>query len=133
MVRIIDASVAIQWFVLEAGRDKALTLLAHILEKPSRFAVPELFYFELAGVFHRVVPEPQATQLSLLTSITTLGMQRFSMTPSLLAEIHGLRRFGLSGYDAAYVGLARLLQGKWITCDEKAHACIAGLGLSELL
>ena len=39
----------------------------------------------------------------------------------------------LSGYDAAYVALAHLLKGLWITCDRKAHARVAGLGLSELL
>ncbi len=133
MVRIIDASVAVKWFVREAGSDRAFLLLAEVLRKPSRFAVPELFYFELASVFHRVVPQPLDTHLSLLSSVATLGIQRFSVTPSLLAELHNFVRLGLSGYDAAYVALAKLLQGKWVTCDERAHKLIADMNLSELL
>jgi len=133
MVRVIDASVAIKWFVVEAGSDRALILLSEVLAGPARFAVPELFYFELASVFHRVVPDPRDSQIALLSSVTTFGIQRFSMTPSLLAEIHDFQGLGLSGCDAAYVGLAKLLHGKWVTCDQKAHDLISGLGLSELL
>jgi uncharacterized protein (DUF2249 family) len=53
MVRIIDASVAIKWFLFEPGRERALEVLAEILTSPSHFAVAELFYFEPAQVFHR--------------------------------------------------------------------------------
>ncbi len=133
MVRVIDTSVALKWFVREKGSDRAFLLLSEVLRKPSQFAVPELFYFELASVFFRVVPQPQDIHLSLLSQIATLGIQRFSMTPSLLSELGRFVRLGLSGHDAAYAALARLLQGRWITCDERAHSLIADYGVSELL
>jgi len=133
MVRIIDTSVAIKWFVLEPGRDRALAVLAEILASPSHFAVPEIFYFELAHVFHRCLPDPSEEQLALLARVVTLGIQRFSMTPALLSEIQLVQRLGLSGYDAAFVALAKLLQGRWITCDRRAHAKVARLELSEVL
>jgi predicted nucleic acid-binding protein len=132
MVRVIDASVAIKWFVREDGRQEALELLRDVLAAPGSFAVPELFYFELAHVFFRTIPEPSDIQMRLLASLTTLGIRRFSMTPELLTEIDSLRRSGLSGYDAAYVGLARLLKGRWVTFDRRAHAAVAHLGLSEV-
>jgi len=133
MVRVIDASVAIKWFVREEGHERALALLEEILRSPGSFAVPELFYFELAHVFHRALPEPSDAQVSLLERVTTFGIQRFALTPPLLSEIRTLQQGHLSGYDAAYVGLAKLLRGKWITCDKKAHAAVAELRLSELL
>jgi len=133
MVRVIDASVAIKWFVLEEAHERALALLEEILRAPKSFAVPELFYFELAHVFHRALPEPSHAQVSLLERVITFGIQRFALTQPLLAEIRTLQRRQLSGYDAAYVALAKLLDGKWITCDSNAHACVAELGLSELL
>ncbi len=55
------------------------------------------------------------------------------MTPQLLDEIRGLQHLGLSGYDAAYVALAKLLEGRWVTFDREAHDRIAHLGLSQAL
>jgi predicted nucleic acid-binding protein len=133
MVRVIDASVALKWFLLEEGRDRALTLLEELLAAPDAFAVPELFYFELAHVLHRAVPDPTPLQSELLQQVLVLGIQRFAMTPALLNEMRGLQREGLSGYDAAYVGLAKILEGRWVTFDRKAHERIAPLGLSQAL
>ena len=133
MVQVIDASVALKWFLLEEGRDRALILLEELLSAPARFAVPELFYFEVAHVFGRAVPNPSLEQCELLKQVSVLGIQRFAMTPGLLTEMLGLQRLGLSGYDAAYAGLAKLLEGQWITFDRKAHERVAHLGLSRVL
>ncbi len=133
MVRVVDSSVALKWFLLEEGRDQALSLLEEMLTGPSGFAVPELFYFELVHVFHRSIPDPSPLQIELLRQVLVLGIQRFVMTPQLLDEIRGLQRLGLSGYDAAYVALAKLLEGRWVTFDRKAHDRIAHLGLSQAL
>lgn len=133
MVQIIDASVAIKWFVQEPGRDRALDLLSAILRSPRQYAVPELFFFELAHVFHRTVPHPAPLQVDLLRQITVLGLQRYSLTPELLAGIRRFQSIGLSGYDSAYVALAELLKGRWITCDRRAHEQIVTRRLSELL
>ncbi len=133
MVRVIDASVALKWFLLEEGRDRALALLEEVLKDPPGFAVPELFYFELAHVFNRAVPEPGPMQSELLQQVMVLGIQRFAMTPDLLQEVSSLQRLGLSGYDAAYVALAKLVEGQWVTFDRRAHEQIAHLGLSQIL
>jgi predicted nucleic acid-binding protein len=55
------------------------------------------------------------------------------MTPELLSEIRSVQRLGLSGYDGAYVALAKLLKGRWLTFDKKAHTQVAHLQLSEIL
>jgi predicted nucleic acid-binding protein len=133
MVRVVDASVAIKWFVAEKGRERALELLGEILSRPGDFAVPELFFFELVHVFHRTLPEATATQLALLERTLVLGIPRFAMTPELFRETRRMQQFGLSGYDAAYVGLAGLVGGRWLTFDGKAHTLVERLGLSELL
>ncbi len=133
MVRIIDASVALKWFLLEEGRDRALVLLEELLTTPADFAVPELFYCELAHVFHRSIPDPSPVQIELLQQVLVLGIQRFAMTPPMLNEMRGLQRLGLSGYDAAYVALAKLLEGQWVTFDRRAHERIAHLGFSLAL
>lgn len=133
MVQIVDASVAIKWFVKESGTELALEILEKIINNPKNFAVPELFYFELAHVFRRVIPTPSEKQLELLTETLNLGVYRFSMTTELLKELGTFQDLGLSGYDAAYVGLAKITKGRWLTFDRKAHALIEHLHLSELL
>jgi predicted nucleic acid-binding protein len=133
MAAVVDASVAIKWFVEEEGRGAALGVLERILESPSSFAVPELFYFELCHVFNRLVPDPSNTQIFLFDSVLRLPLHRFSMTADLAAEVRELQKRGLSGYDACYLGLAKLIRGTWITADERAHRKVAHLGLSELL
>lgn len=133
MVRIIDASVAIKWFVLETGRDAALGVLAQVLDEPSSFAVPELFYFEVTNVFHRTLPRPSSDQVELLVQILCLGIHRFSMTEELLKGIRRFQNIGLSGYDGSYVALAELLKGKWLTFDNKAHAKVSNPDLCQLL
>lgn len=133
MVRVIDSSVALKWFLDEPGRDRALAVLAEVLRDPEGFAVPELFFFELAHVFNRLIPEPTKNQLELLDQLTLIGIPRFSMTAELLREVRRFQRMGLSGYDGAYVGLAKMLKGRWITFDQKAHAQISSLGLSGTL
>ncbi|HXK60957.1 MAG TPA: hypothetical protein PLP42_13795 [Acidobacteriota bacterium] len=85
MVRIIDASIGIKWFVEEKGRETALGLLANVLAKPSNFAVRELFFFELIHVFHRVLPNANDTQLALLEKVLILGIPRFSDDPGIAA------------------------------------------------
>ena len=133
MVRIIDASVAIKWFVQEAGREVALRILADVLAKPRGFAVPHLFYFELTHVFNRTIPNPSVMHLQLFKQLLTIDIQRFAMTPDLYDATREFQQLGLSGYDAAYVALARLTKGRWLTFDYKAHERIAHLGFSESL
>lgn len=133
MVRVIDASVAIKWFVIEPGREAALDVLRQVLAKPRAFAVPELFYFEIANVVHRLIPKPSRLQRSLLHQLMTIGLQRYAMTPAWFDAIREIQSRGLSGYDAAYVALAQQLGGTWLTFDHTAHRTIAHLKCSEAL
>jgi len=133
MLLILDASVAIKWFVTEDGCDKAMEILEDLLRNPSNFAVPELFYFELANIFNRLIINPSSGQIELANLVCTFGINRFYMTPELFREIKEFQKLGLSGYDGAYVALAKLLKGTWITFDAKAHAKIAHLKLSQVL
>lgn len=133
MVKVIDASVAVKWFVEEDGRDSALAVLEKVLKTPQQFAVPELFYFELANILNRLFPKPSELQSSLLDQLLNIGIARFSMNSELLAGIRDFQGLGLSGYDAAYVALAKSLEGQWLTFDYKAHKSIEKLKLSVFL
>ena len=120
MIWILDASVAVKWFVDEEHSDKALEILEDILDHPTNYAIPELFFFEL-------------NHKDLLDILANIGFNRFSVTPEYLEEIHRFQKMGISGYDASYLGLAALLKGKWLTFDEAAHKKVIKLGISKLV
>lgn len=133
MVDVIDASVAIKWFINEPGRDSALEFLEKLLANPNNFAVPELFYFELSHVFNRLISSPSDKQIERFNFISILGIQRFSFTPEVFKLQIEFQKYGLSGYDASYVAVAKLTNGKWITFDVNAHRKIEKYHLSVLL
>lgn len=133
MVQVIDTSVAVKWFVEEPGRPAALEVLDQLFGRPQEFVVPELFYFELVHIFNMAFPEPSFTDLSLLDTLFKMGIVRLSMTEELSQGIRHFQKMGLSGYDAAYVAVARMVKGTWVTFDRKAHKRVASLKLSRLL
>ena len=50
MIWIIDASVAVRWFIEEEVHAHADEVLEKVIDSPERFAVPELFAFEVFSV-----------------------------------------------------------------------------------
>ncbi len=133
MADVIDASVAIKWFIEEPGRDNALVVLKKFVHNPNFYAVPELFFFELTNIFNRLISKPTSVQIELLEYVLLSGVHRFAMTPELSRLQRKYQHLGLSGYDASYVAVAELLHGKWITFDEKASKKIKNTKLIELL
>jgi predicted nucleic acid-binding protein len=133
MAEVIDASVAIKWFVDEKDRDPALGVLERVLSAPRTFCVPELFFFELAHVFNRLIPDPSADQIELLDIVINLGVHRFAMTPEVAAGVRRFQALGLSGYDSAYVALAEITKGVWLTYDKKAAKLVPDKKLTRVL
>ena len=132
-VIVIDASVAIKWFVIEEGHEKAREILAQVLSNPQDFVVPELFFFELANIINRVVIEDSDVRLSLFEELLDLGLLRSYFSKELAPYVRKFQKLGLSGYDASYVALAELSGGVWVTADKIAHNKIAKFGISRLL
>lgn len=134
MIQIIDASVAIKWFVdNEPRRDRAVAVLHQIRDFPGDFAVPELFFNEMLSVLCRILDDPKEIS-GYLDALQNLGLARLGNGRETLFEAAELaKKFRLSGYDAVYLANAKLVRGVWITADEAAHRKISRLKLSRLL
>lgn len=125
MIRVLDASVLIKWFVDERGRDRALAILEEVVERPRRFAVPALIWYELSHVLPRVTKEFEVAYRNL-EKVMHLGIPCFSATPERCARAMRLaKRARLSGYDAHYLVLAEELKGRWVTFDAKAAQSVS--------
>ena len=133
-VEVIDASVAVEWFV-DSGPPfaGAVDILRRLQDDPGRFVVPDLFFQEVHAVLCRKLSSPGEVGTAL-RHLWRLGMRCLPWEPDvaeLAAEL--AFRFSISGYDATYLATAQIVAGVWLTFDRKAHERVASLGLSRLV
>ena len=133
MIWIIDASVALRWLIEEEIHPCAEKVLKKVIDEPERFAVPELFAFEVFSVLQRVHPNGLQAFRKGIIPLLQFGIFRQPMTDNLAVQSNHFVKLGLTGYDACYAALARDLKGKWITFDKKAHRSIQKEKISCLL
>ena len=132
---VVDASVAIKWFVTEDPlADKAAQVLDEIERDPAPYGVPDLFMNELLAVLCRLPGSRSPRVQEALSLVESLGMARVGNGHELLtlaADFAG--QWKLSGYDAVYVALASLSQGVWLTADARAARRITKPNLVRVL
>ena len=133
MIWVIDASVAVRWFIEQETHPHADLILDRMLSHPERFAVPELFCFEVYSVLSRIHPQGAEVFLKGMIPVLNCGIFRYPMTENLACQASVFIGKGLRGYDACYAGLAKELGGKWLTFDDKAHQNIKGSRVSHSL
>ena len=124
MIWVIDASVAVRWFIQEEFHPNADNVLQTMIDEPERFAVPELFSFEVYSVLQRLHPEGLSAFTIGIMPLLQGGIFRQPMSEDLAVKADHFVQLGLTGYDACYAALAHDLKGKWLTFDEKAHRLI---------
>ncbi|MGH9457000.1 MAG: type II toxin-antitoxin system VapC family toxin [Thermoanaerobaculia bacterium] len=135
MIVVLDASVALKWFVPgEPLRAEAMEVLDTIQENPSEVVVPELFFHEILAVLCRLPGSTAAAVVEAMTLLERLGIARVAAGHELLAlAAEYAVSSKLSGYDATYVALAALTDGVWLTADERAARRVGRKGLVRLL
>jgi predicted nucleic acid-binding protein len=130
VIYVLDASVAMRWYIPGSGAERADRILRLLLDHPQRFALPELFLYEVLAVLHRHHAHAHEIYTDHVWRIAGSGVLRYPLTPGIVERIPYFIGKGLTGYDAAYVALAQELNGIWLTFDSKAHERITGEGLS---
>jgi predicted nucleic acid-binding protein len=124
MIWVIDASVAVKWFLKEEANAEADLILEDVLDTPENYAVPELFAFEVYSVLKRLHPEGGDVFRNGIMPILEGGLLRHPMTNDLSIKADFFVKAGLTGYDSCYAALAQDLNGYWLTYDNKAHSKI---------
>ncbi|RLB27883.1 MAG: hypothetical protein DRH11_18030 [Deltaproteobacteria bacterium] len=124
MIWVIDASVAVRWFLEDEVHPNADSVLERVIAEPILFAVPELFAFEVFSVLQRLHPAGLKIFRKGILPLLQGGVFRQPMTEALATRANRFVKLGLMGYDACYAALARDLKGTWLTFDTKAHELI---------
>jgi predicted nucleic acid-binding protein len=127
---VLDASVALRWYLQEEHSEGAESVRLRLVEEPALFAVPELFGYEVFSVLFRVHPRPWKTFQEGILPLLHSGVLRYPLTEAVAQRASRFTGLGLSGYDAMYAALAEELGACWLTFEAGAHARVATEGLS---
>jgi predicted nucleic acid-binding protein len=124
MIWVIDASVAIRWLLEDESHPNADAVLTKVVHSPESFVVPELFGFEVFSVIQRLHPDGMNAYTQAIIPILQSGILRQPMTEELAIAAVPFIQSGLTGYDACYAAMAKMVAGKWLTFDKRAHSLI---------
>jgi predicted nucleic acid-binding protein len=127
---VLDASVAVRWFIEEERHENAEAVHRRLVDAPQEFAVPELFAYETFAALFRVHPRPLKAFQEGILPILGSGILRYPMTDAIAARAAAHVEAGLTGYDACYAALAEELDAIWLTFDGRAHARIRQKSIS---
>lgn len=124
---VIDASVAIKWFLPEAARPQAVRLLRQYREKSIKLVAPELLVVEVSNVFCKRVRRNELSESSALEAFRLLNINTPGLVEDrvLLSYAMSLSlRTGQTIYDCLYLALALRMECDLITADQKFCAAV---------
>lgn len=134
MELVIDASVAIKWFLDEALSEKALNFRHQHLDGKATLVAPAILPFEIANALCTKTGVEDEAVLAALGAFYFTDIKEFSLAKPLARETARLsRKYKISVYDASYVVLAQTLGCQFITADEKLYRKIKSLKFVKLL
>ena len=128
---VLDASVALRWYIEEERNESADAVHRRVIDQPSAFAVPELFAYEVFSTMFRVHPKPREAFEEGILPLLRSGLLRYPMTDGIAQRAARFVASGLTGYDAVYAALAEELGAVWLTFDGEAHSRIQAEHLSQ--
>lgn len=119
---VVDASVAIQFFVIEPFTEQVKLLFAQLAdEPPGRLYVPDLFFSECANILWKYVRRhdyPVANARRDVIELRALNIGRISTTELVADALEIALTYEISAYDACYAALAGRLALPLLTADE---------------
>ena len=128
---VVDASVAVKWFLPENGEalaDQALALLDKYDKQEVRFVVPDMFYVETASAIWKAVRVGRVPRAFGDQALVLLTQRRFPTVPSLKLLDKAFQiaaDYGRTVYDCLYVALAVQTNTQLITADERLANSLA--------
>ncbi|MEH2451835.1 type II toxin-antitoxin system VapC family toxin [Nostoc sp.] len=117
---VLDASVAIKWFVPEVHSDKARRLLTNNYT----FLVPDFFFAEVANVLWKRVRRGEDTAdnaKQTLTDLNTIPLEVYLSRPLMPLALDIAIQNDRAVYDSLYLALTITQKCQMVTADEKFY------------
>jgi predicted nucleic acid-binding protein len=129
---VVDASVAVKWFVPEDLSTEARQLLATEYE----LLAPDLLWAELGNVLwkkHRRRELDQRTASRILRDLSRVPIELHSAGRWAGAALELAFRYGVTVYDGLYLALAVGNECRLVTADRRLHDTCRGEPLTDLV
>ncbi|QLE55524.1 type II toxin-antitoxin system VapC family toxin [Nostoc sp. TCL26-01] len=117
---VLDASIAIKWFVPEIYSN----LARHLLASNHTFLVPDFFFGEVANVFWKRVRRGEDTAENAkqtLADLNAVPVEVYLSQALISLALDIALQTGCAVYDSLYLALAITQQCQMITADEKFY------------
>jgi len=131
---VIDASVAVKWFVREEDGDKALTLRNRHIEGGVTLVAPDLLVYEVANALSY---HPKMRDEDIEEDLAALFMVDLELVPPstelTVSTTLRARQLGISVYDSSYLVLAETIATNLVTSDKQLYDKVKSTGRLLLL
>lgn len=131
---VVDASVALKWFVDEPDSFLAVALRNSHVHRETHLVAPDLIVYEVANA---LLHNPRFTESETLRAVDTLYDLQLELIVPTAELVHTTIRLAtrheLTFYDALYVEVARELRMELITADQRLHKHVSHLPFIRLL
>ena len=117
---VVDASVAVKWFLPEVHSEAAMRVLS--LGAP--LLIPDLLYAEVGNIVWKRVRMGEITKEEAATLLQTLGDLPLAVLPTWPFALSALEiacATGRTVYDSLYVALAVRENARLVTADERLY------------
>jgi predicted nucleic acid-binding protein len=128
---VLDASVAVKWFLpekVETLATEALALLDRCGKNEIQIVVPDLFWVEFVSVLWKAIRRGNFPKASADAALASLKRFDFPTVPSLKlldGAFEIATAYGRTVYDSVYVALAVQTNSQLITADERLANSLA--------
>ena len=128
MTYLLDASVALRWFVDQPGSEAAAHWLKRFASEPKLLIAPDILRFELFGGLSRLQPrQGKGWAARCFMRFDRLGVRTLASTKTLFERALELAYdIRMGGYDALYLAHAESLGIPWLTADAKVLRRLKG-------
>jgi predicted nucleic acid-binding protein len=133
---VVDASVALKWYLPEPEADRAETLLEAAMAGTVALAAPELLLLEVGNACWKHVRRGELSPEEALTALRRLKQSPIRWVPDAdlaLAALDLASALGCTVYDATYLVLSQVLHAVVVTGDRKLCVLCANAGLDDLV
>lgn len=127
---IVDASVAIKWYVPEVHSISAI----RVLGRESSFYAPDLIYAEIGSTLWKKTRRGDLTRdqaAAILQGFFDVHLEIYPSAPLADIAFSLATSLGSSFYDSLYLALAVAQDSAVITADQKFHAIVKASPLAR--
>lgn len=132
-MRVVDASVVLQWLLDEPSTGSTEILEAH-LDGSEPLIAPELLNYEVGNVLVTKIKLTSEDASELFGNFLDLRIETYSLgADEYRASIDLAHQYRLTVYDASYLALASALDVRLVTADKRLATRAARLKIIDTI